>query len=78
MVSHTVSIQKYSVNSELTGLFDKRKTSFKFHFLQLELQIGLTLSSLRNEVISNMPFSDGEEEKKKIHSANYNNLTAAR
>ena len=49
-----------------------------FHFLQLELQIGLTLSSLRNEVISNMPFSDGEEEKKKIHSANYNNLTAAR
>lgn len=55
-------IQRYSVNVELIDSFDKCETSFKCHFLLLELKVGLTLLSFRNEAISNMP---SVKEKKK-------------
>lgn len=55
-------IQRYSVNVELIDSFDKCETSFKCHFLLLELKVGLTLLSFKNEAISNMP---SVKEKKK-------------
>lgn len=43
LVSNPVSsIQRYLVNVELTGSFDKCKTNFECHFIQMELKIGLT------------------------------------
>lgn len=65
-MSHVRSfIQWYSVYAECIGLFDKCKTSLKccVFFFQIELKIGLTLSYLRNEAISNMPAVKEKGEK---------------
>jgi hypothetical protein len=48
---------------EFNGSFDKCKTSLTFDFLQIELKIGLTVSSLRNEAVSNM---SSVKEKRKM------------